>query len=315
MTIWLAGVAIPIGSLTTFGTVAKFAVSAIIHQNERARPCVLARGTQLAKYKKKRARELKHDRFRDTTMLLADRLAERVAGRGRQVLYGLVALVVIVAAVYGVIRWRHKHSGEAEAAMGRAITINGAEISPAPVPGSRDPVFGSQQERSQRAIEEFEKIAAKYGEPYRSEARYFIATNELVTDRAKGETDLQALSQGSGETAILSKFALAQAKEADGNLDEAARLYGEIARMNSTVVTPDTANLRLASVYAKQGKKKEAADLLFNIVDAARKAKDKDGKPVPEPASSREAAQQLLKIDPARHAQLTPPPTPQGLPF
>jgi tetratricopeptide (TPR) repeat protein len=269
----------------------------------------------LAKYKKKRARELKHDRFRDTTMLLADRLAERVAGRGRQVLYGLAVISLIVAAVLIFRGWSRKHTQEAEQAMGRAITINGAEISQATVPGSKDPVFSSQQERSQRAIEEFEKIAAKYGEPYRSEARYFIATNELVTDRAKAETDLQALSQGSGEIAILAKFALAQAKEADGNLDVAARLYSEIAGAGSPIVTPETANLRLAAVYEKQGKKKEAADLLFNIVDAARKAKDADGKPVPESAASREAAQALLKIDPARHAQLTPPPAPGGLPF
>jgi tetratricopeptide (TPR) repeat protein len=268
----------------------------------------------LAKYKKKRARELKHDRFRDTTMLLADKLADRVAGRGRQILYGLLALVVIAAAVYGVIRWRHKHSGEAEAAMGRAITINGAEIG-APVPGSKDPVFSTQQERSERAIQEFEKIVAKYGEPYRSQARYFIATNLLVTDRARGETELQALTQDSGEIGTLAKFALGQAKEADGNLDEAARLYGEIAKQSSAIVTPETANLRLGSVYDKQGKKKEAADLLFNIVDTARKAKDKDNKPVPESSASREAAQQLLKIDPARHAQLTPPPAPTGLPF
>ena len=55
-------------------------------------------------------------------------------------------------------------------------------------------------------------------------------------------------------------------------------------------------------------------DLLFNIVDTARKAKDKDGKPVQESSASREAAQQLLKVDPARHAQLTPPPA-TGLPF
>jgi tetratricopeptide (TPR) repeat protein len=269
----------------------------------------------LAKYKKKRARELKHDRFRDTTMLLADKLADRVAGRGRQILYALLALIVLTAAAYGVVRWRNKHSGEAEAAMGRAITINGAEISPAPVAGSRDLVFTTQQERSQKAIEEFEKIAAKYGEPYRSQARYFIATNELVTDRAKGETDLQALSQGTSEIATLAKFALAQAKEADGNLDEAARLYGEIAKQGSAIVTTDTANLRLASVYEKQGKKKEAGDILFNMVDTARKAKDKDGKAVPESSAVREAAQKLLKIDPTRHAQLTPPPAQAGLPF
>ena len=267
----------------------------------------------MAKYKKKRARELKHDRFRDATMLLADRLADRVAGRRQQIVYGLIALVVIAVGIYVFVRWRHKYAEEAQAAMGRAIAINGADINPAPPPGSKDPVFASQQERSERAIHEFEKIAAKYGEPYRTEARYFIATNELVTDRLKAETDLQNLSQASGDTAILAKFALAQAKEADGNLSEAARLYGEIAQANSPVITTNTANLRLAAVYDKQGKKKEAADILYNIVDASRKARDKDGKPIPESSASREAAQQLLKIDPTRHAQLPPPPAPLGL--
>lgn len=267
----------------------------------------------MAKYKKKRARELKHDRFRDATMLLADRLADRVAGRRQQILYGLIAVVVIAIGIYAFVRWRHKHAEEAQAAMGRAIAINAADIAPAPPPGSKDPVFSSQQERSERAIHEFEKIAAKYGEPYRTEARYFIATNELVTDRLKAEKDLQDLAQGSGDTAILARFALAQAKESDGNLAEAARLYNEIAQANSPIVTTNSANLRLAIVYSKQGKKKEAADILFNMVDASRKARDKDGKPVPESSASREAAQELLKIDPTRHGQLPPPPSPLSL--
>ena len=267
----------------------------------------------MAKYKKKRARELKHDRFRDATMLLADRLADRVAGRRQQILYGLIALVVIAIGVYAIVRWRHKHAEEAQAAMGRAIAINAADIAQTPPPGSKDPVFSSQQERSERAIHEFEKIAAKYGDPYKTEALYFIATNELVTNRLKAETDLQNLAQGSSETAILAKFALAQAKESDGNLAEAVRLYGELAQANSSLITPNSANLRLADVYNKQGKKKEAADILFNMVDTARKARDKDGKPIPESSASREAAQELLKIDPTRHAQLPPPPAPLSL--
>src|SRR5205085_12523425 len=73
--------------------------------------------------------------------------------------------------------------------------------------------------------------------------------------------------------------------------------------------------LRLAIVYSKQGKKKEAADILFNIVSAARNAKDKDGNPIPESGASRAAAQELLKIDPPRHAQLPPPHSPLGLSF
>jgi len=267
----------------------------------------------LAKYNKKRARELKHDRFRDATMLLADRMAERVGDHRKQILYGLIGLVVVAIGIYAIVRWRHKHADEAAAAMGRAIAINDADIGPTPPPASRDPFFTSQQERSERAIQEFEKIAAKYGEPYKTEARYFIATNELVTDRLKAEADLQSLTNAGGDVGVLAKYALAQAKESDGALDQAAALYSQIATTNSTVVTPNSANLRLAVVYNKQSKKKEASDILFNMVSEARNAKDKDGKPIPESAAARAAAQELLKIDPTRHAQLPAPPAPLSM--
>jgi predicted negative regulator of RcsB-dependent stress response len=110
----------------------------------------------------------------------------------------------------------------------------------------------------------------------------------------------------------LSKFALAQAKESDGKFDEAAQLYSELAKQNNPSVTAETANLRLAKVYNKQGKKKEASDVLFNIVDASRKAKDEKNQPAPISAAAREAATELQKIDPARYAQL-PPETPSLL--
>ena len=267
----------------------------------------------MAKYNKKRARELKHDRFRDATMLLADRLADRVGDHRKQILYGLLGLVVVAIGVYALVRWRHKHADEAAAAMGRAIAINDADVGPNPPPGSRDPFFTSQPERSEAAIREFEKVAAKYGEPYRTEARYFIATNELVTDRLKAEADLQNLTSAQGDVGVLSKYALAQAKESDGALDQAAALYSQIATSNSSVVTPNSANLRLAIVYNKQSKRKEAADILFNMISEARNAKDKDGKPIPESAAARAAAQELLKIDPTRHAQLPAPPAPLSM--
>src|SRR5438105_1397481 len=146
-------------------------------------------------------------------MLLADRLAERAAGRGRQILYALAAIVIIAAVAYGIVRWRRKHAEEAEQPMGRAIGINDPEICSSPAPGSHDPAFSTPEERSERAIQEFDRVAAEYGEPSRSEARYFIVTNEMVTDRATDETELQSLSQGSSEIAILAKFALAQTNE------------------------------------------------------------------------------------------------------
>src|SRR5207245_1502649 len=95
------------------------------------------------------------------------------------------------------------------------------------------PTFSSEQERAQKAIEEFQKVAAKYGDPYRTEARYFIATNLLYLDRDTGLRELEELTRRNfPEVVTLSKFALAQEKEGDGKYDEAAKLYTELAAQN-----------------------------------------------------------------------------------
>lgn len=264
----------------------------------------------MAKYKKKRARELQHDRFRDTTMGFFDRLGDALEGKGRTILYGLGGLLLAGLLVIVFVKWSHKKSDEARQALGRAITITKAPVMATPVAGTTELTFTSDVERAQRAIAEFEKVAAKYGDPYRTQSLYFIASNRLVLDRQKGLTELEQLSKSDiTEVATLSKFALAQANESDGKFDQAAQLYTEIAKLNSPTVSAETANLRLAKVYEKQGKKKEAADLLFNMVDAARKAKGQDNQPIPTSAAAREAADELQKLDPDRYAQL-PPETP-----
>jgi tetratricopeptide (TPR) repeat protein len=261
----------------------------------------------VAKYNKKRARELQQDRFRDTTMGFFDRLGDSLEGRGRTILYALGAVLLAGILVIAFVRWRNKKADEARQALGRAITIASTDISATPLASSGQPSFNTEYERAQRAIDEFQKVAAKYGEPYRSEARYFIASNRLIVDRPKGMAELAELSNSSvPEVAALSKFALAQAKESDGKLDEAAQLYSELAKQNNPSVSSETANLYLAKVYNKQGKKKEASDVLFNIVDASRKAKDDKNQPAPISTAAREAATELQKIDPARYAQLPP---------
>jgi tetratricopeptide (TPR) repeat protein len=261
----------------------------------------------VAKYKKKRARELQHDKFRDAAGRLFDRVSDRLEGRGKALLYGLGSVIVLLVIIGVGLSLHRKHTNEALQAMGRGIDIMRQPVSSAPGTDPQAPSFSSEQERAQRAVEEFQKVAAKYGDPYKTEARYFIGTNLLYIDRDKAMNELAEVSKASVvEPATLAKFALAQAKQADGKYDEAARLYSELAALNSAVVTPETANLYLASVYEKQGKKKEAVDLLFNIVDASRKAKDQDGTPLPPSAAARDASEKLQKLDPDRYAKLTP---------
>src|SRR6185503_14894141 len=248
-------------------------------------------------------------------MGLFDRLGNLLEGRGRQILYGLAGVVVVGLLVLFFVKWSNHKSDEARQALGRAITISTSNVG-APMPGVADTAitFNSETERSQRAIEEFEKVAAKYGDPYRSQARYFIASNRLAIDRQKAIAELTDLQNNSvPEVAALSKFALAQVKESDGKFDEAAQIYSDLARMNGSTVSADMANLQLAKVYEKQGKKKEAADVLFNIVDASRKAKDADNQPAQISSAAREAADELKKLDPVRYAQLPPEATPASL--
>jgi hypothetical protein len=260
----------------------------------------------VAKYKKKRARELQHDRFRDTTMNFLDRLGTLLEGKGQTILYAIGGLILVGLLVLFFVKWSNRKTDEARQALGHAITIAKAPIMTTPLGGS-EITFSSEKERAQRAIEEFEKVAAKYGDPYRSQSRYFIATHRLALDREKGISELAELSNSQiAEVAALSKFALAQAKESDGKFDEAAQLYSELARLNSATVTSETANLRLAKVYEKQGKKQEAVDLLFNIVDTSRKTESADNTTSRTSAAAREAAEELQKLDPDRHAQLPP---------
>ena len=268
----------------------------------------------MATYKKKRARELKHDKFRDTTMGLVDRASHRMEGKGRKILYALGALVVAGLVIWGVTAWRASKAAEASQALGRAIKVAETPVVAEPVPGSTAPSFRTEKERAQKAVEEFQKVAQNYGGSTGEYARYFAATQQLTLDRAKGAGELEALIKSSdGDVSALARFALAQVREGDGKYEEAAALYSDLAKQNGTIITPDTANLRLAKAYEKLGKKQEAVEILFKIAETARQAKGKDGKPAPQSAAARMAAQELEKLDPERHTQLTPPALPGNL--
>ena len=270
----------------------------------------------MARTTKKRAKELKHDKFRDTTFETYGRLSHRFEGKGRTILYAVGGAVALVALLLVFNWWRERRADAARLALGEAIKIAEAPVSPAPQPNQAGPTFATERERAQKAVEAFQKVQSQYGSPYSELARYFAAANLLTVDRPKGLSELEALSKDGGEdVAARSRFALAQAREADAQYDAAAALYQELLKNESGVVSPNAVKLRLAAVYEKQGKKDEAAGLLFEMVKAAREAKNKEGKPLPESTVTRTAADKLQELSPERYAQLPKPPAPAGLDF
>lgn len=263
----------------------------------------------MAQITRKRAREIRDNDLRKKMSDRFETLGDRLEGKGRTILYGLGALIALVALLGMWNLWSARRAEAANRALGRAIQISAAEITPAPSPGSTQPTFPNERARAERAVEEFQKVVNEHSDPQREIARYFLATNHLVLDRARGTSELESLARsGNREVAAMSKFALAQAKEADNQLEDAANLYRELSGQNNPVIPPDTVNIRLAAVYEKQGKRQEAADILFRIVETARRA-PASTEAQPQSSAARDAAQRLQMLDPARYAQLPPEPS------
>ena len=245
-----------------------------------------------------------------------DRLSHRIEGRRRMILYAAVGLVVLLV-IFGLYRtWSHNRAEKASLALGKAIQIATAPLAgDPPQPGSTVPTFPSARERAQRAVEEFQKVAANHGSPYRELAKYFAAVNQLQVDRAKGLEELAALTRiDDKEVAARAKFTLAQAKESpvageDENRmrEEAIALYQELLKDKVQVVPADAINFRIASVYERLGRRDEASDILFRIVEEARKADKKDAKLASASSKTADkAADKLKELNPERYAQLPP---------
>lgn len=248
------------------------------------------------------------DRFQRTVGRGVEGFGKAVEGRGRTILYIIAALAVIGVIVFVIASWSRRSSAESQTALGQAIEIAEARVTSVPLPaGSTEKTFKTEKERADAAIAAFQKVVDNGSGPIAEKAKYFIAMNKLAIDRPGAIADLEALSQGSSDTAYLSKFALAQIRTDDGQYDQAAKLYEELAAVDNPVLSKETINFNLAGVYQKQNKNKEAADIYYNIVKAASEAKTPDGEPVQQTETARSAREKLTELAPDRAKEIAEP--------
>lgn len=260
------------------------------------------------------------DSFQQNVGRAIEDAGSKLEGQGRNILYGIAAILVLALIVWIIYVWSGRSSAAAQTALGKAIEISQSRVTDTPPPApSTEKTFKTEKERAEAAIAEFQKVVDNHGGAAGEKAKYFIAVNRLSLDRPAGIAELEPLSKSSGEVGTLAKFALAQAFASDGKNDEAARLYTELAGMTDPIVSKETINFELAGVYEKQGKKQEAVDLLFNLVKSASEAKDKDGKAVPLSSTATEAKEKLKQLDPEKAKEIPEPePDPSlggGFPF
>jgi len=248
------------------------------------------------------------DEFQKDVGSRLEEWGKKLEGKGRNIMYGLAAIAVLAVLAGIFYTWNRRNHNAAQAALGEAIETSQAFVTDSPVSAASNfKTFKTEKERAEAAIKDFQFVVDNYGSPYKEKAQYFIAVNRLRIDRAAGLKELETVAAGAGETSVLAKFAIAQAKSGDGKLEEAAKLYQELAGMENTVVAKDTINFELANVYEKLGKTKEAADIYFSIANTAAELKDADDKPVPLSQTARDAKEKLEEIDPEKAKEIKVP--------
>ncbi len=251
------------------------------------------------------------DDFQKSVGEKVEDFGRKFEGKGKNILYGVAALGVLAVVIGTFYVWNQRSNAQAKAALGSAIDTSQALVTDSPVPPtSTAKVFKTEKARAEAAIKEFDEVIKNHSGSYAEKAKYFKAVQLLKLDRAVGIKELEALVSINNEVGTMAKFALAQAKVDDGKLDEAVKLYQELAAAGNKVIASDTINFALAKIYEKQNKSKEAADLYFNIAKQASEAKDSDGKPVPLTQTAREAKEKLEELAPERAKQIKEPETP-----
>ena len=211
-------------------------------------------------------RQLKQDKFAETTKDIISSAVEHRAPLVRSVLVGAV-MVLVVGGAWWYWNYRTQRANEAFA---KAVETYNAPLLP---PGSNSTTnnFHTAPERARAAHAQFEEVAGHYGHTGPGQmARYLAGLTAIDAGDVKGgEADLQQASNSSDkELAALAKLALANVYRGTNRSDEALRLYRELMDHPTASVSKPAVELELASLYAGTNQRAEASKVYDQILSS-----------------------------------------------
>jgi hypothetical protein len=207
---------------------------------------------------------LKQDRFAAT----ASEAVSWTVEHREKLVYGAIALAVVLALVIGGWWYLQVQNESANVALGHALSVYNAPLRPAgqaPIPETTS--FTSAQDRSKAAKDEFKNVADKYGRTKAGEmAKYFMGlTDSDLNNNADAERELKDVAgAGNADTAALAKMSLAALYRRTGKDADAIKIYKELADKPTNTVSKSAAQLALADLY--EGKDPQAAKILYQEI-------------------------------------------------
>ena len=197
--------------------------------------------------------QLKQDRFSRATIEAAEATVHWTVEHKTKLIIGSVVVIVLAAAVLGVLYYLNQQDQEASAKLSQAVRTLDTPIRPEGSPAQPDlPSFTSSKERATQAHKQFEEIVAHYPHTHSAAfARYFLGlTSSQLGDTAAAERELkQVAASRNADLAALAKFALASVYRNSKRNKEAIDLYNQLISKPTRTVAKVTAQLELAATY------------------------------------------------------------------
>jgi TolA-binding protein len=184
-----------------------------------------------------------------------------------------VGAVVIIGGVAGFLMYRQGRANDAGAALGTAMAIAQATISPAStLPGATQPAgtYPSENARSEAALKAFQDVIATYpGTPAALTAKYESAGELLDLGRpAEAEKLFAEVAAANSELySSVARLGVAQSKVRTGQYDDAVKLLTELAANRDGALPVDGVLMQLGEAYLKAGKPIDARATYQRVVD------------------------------------------------
>lgn len=210
--------------------------------------------------------ELKQDEFRSTF----ERFEQFVKERANEVLAAGGILVVVVGLGAGLKLYNDRQEAEANALLGAALKTFRAYVGVV-APGTLGPdaeTFSTAREKYKKALDQFREINVKFPRMKAAAiARYHAGVCQAnLGDQTGAMRTLEEVGRSSDRSiASLARLALAGELAKSGKLDEAGKIYQDLADHPTPTVPRATALLEMADAY--RSVRREQARLIYERIE------------------------------------------------
>ncbi len=200
-----------------------------------------------------------------------------VSRHGRTLGLALVALLLLVGAVFGYRAFTARAEERAQAQLAQAVEVLNAPIAPAPAAGAApapaaEGTYPTEEARADAALQQLLATAEQYGNTDAGlRARYYAASLYAETDKPKeaGEAYEQVRSDAGASTLLgrMASLGLASMQVRQKQFDPAIKTLQELSQRRDGPLPVDAVLVQLADAYQQAGRAAEATQTLQRVID------------------------------------------------